>query len=60
MLRYGSDKPDLRNPILITDVTDHFVGSGFGIFASIVEGGGVIRAIPAPARAPAAASFSTT
>ena len=48
MLKYGSDKPDLRNPILISDVTDHFVASGFGIFASIVEGGGVIRAIPAP------------
>jgi len=48
MLKYGSDKPDLRNPVLITDVTEHFVGSGFGIFASIVEGGGVIRAIPAP------------
>ncbi|OJY63680.1 MAG: aspartate--tRNA ligase [Sphingobium sp. 66-54] len=48
MLKYGSDKPDLRNPVLITDVTDHFVGSGFGIFAGIVESGGVIRAIPAP------------
>jgi len=48
MLKYGSDKPDLRNPVLITDVTDHFAGSGFGIFASIVESGGVIRAIPAP------------
>jgi len=48
LLKYGSDKPDLRNPILITDVTEHFVGSGFGIFAGIVEGGGVIRAIPAP------------
>jgi aspartyl-tRNA synthetase len=48
MLKYGSDKPDLRNPLLITDVTTHFVGSGFGIFAGIVEGGGVIRAIPAP------------
>ncbi|HWJ71389.1 MAG TPA: aspartate--tRNA ligase [Sphingobium sp.] len=48
ILKYGTDKPDLRNPILITDVTEHFVGSGFGIFASIVEGGGVIRAIPAP------------
>ena len=48
MLKYGSDKPDLRNPIVISDVTDHFVGSGFGIFAGIVEGGGVIRAIPAP------------
>jgi aspartyl-tRNA synthetase len=48
LLKYGSDKPDLRNPIIITDVTEHFVGSGFGIFAGIVEGGGVIRAIPAP------------
>jgi aspartyl-tRNA synthetase len=48
MLRYGSDKPDLRNPIQITDVTEHFKGSGFGLFARIVEGGGVVRAIPAP------------
>lgn len=48
MLKYGSDKPDLRNPIIIEDVTDHFVGSGFGIFASLVESGSVIRAIPAP------------
>ncbi|CCW18094.1 Aspartyl-tRNA synthetase @ Aspartyl-tRNA(Asn) synthetase [Sphingobium indicum BiD32] len=48
LLKYGSDKPDLRNPIVIQDVTDHFVGSGFGIFASLVESGSVIRAIPAP------------
>ena len=48
MLKYGSDKPDLRNPIIIQDVTDHFVGSGFGIFASLVDGGARIRAIPAP------------
>ncbi|KHK91922.1 aspartate--tRNA ligase [Novosphingobium malaysiense] len=48
MLDYGSDKPDLRNPVLIKDVTEHFKGSGFGIFAGIVENGGVIRAIPAP------------
>ncbi len=48
MLRYGSDKPDLRNPLEITDVTEHFKGSGFGLFARIVEGGGVVRAIPAP------------
>ncbi|WCP13855.1 Aspartate--tRNA ligase [Sphingobium sp. AntQ-1] len=48
LLKYGSDKPDLRNPILITDVTEHFVGSGFGIFASLVDSGSVIRAIPAP------------
>ncbi|MBY2928852.1 aspartate--tRNA ligase [Sphingomonadales bacterium 56] len=48
ILKYGSDKPDLRNPILIQDVTEHFHGSGFGIFASLVESGSVIRAIPAP------------
>ena len=48
MLKYGSDKPDLRNPILITDVTHHFEKSGFGIFEKIVGGGGIVRAIPAP------------
>ncbi|MCW3837967.1 aspartate--tRNA ligase [Sphingomonas canadensis] len=48
MLKYGNDKPDLRNPILITDVSHHFAGSGFGRFASIVEAGDVVRAIPAP------------
>ena len=48
MLNYGSDKPDLRNPIRITDVSDRFVDSGFGRFASIVAEGGVVRAIPAP------------
>ncbi|MBB4631345.1 aspartate--tRNA ligase [Sphingosinicella soli] len=48
MLKYGNDKPDLRNPIEIVDVTDHFRGSGFGIFAKMVEGGNVVRAIPAP------------
>ena len=48
MLKYGTDKPDLRNPILISDVTEQFRGSGFGLFDRIVEGGGVVRAIPAP------------
>ena len=48
MLKYGSDKPDLRNPLIITDVTQHFTNSGFGLFERIVEGGGVVRAIPAP------------
>ncbi len=48
MLKYGSDKPDLRNPILISDVTHHFEKSGFGIFEKIVGGGGIVRAIPAP------------
>ncbi|HEX8256219.1 MAG TPA: aspartate--tRNA ligase [Allosphingosinicella sp.] len=57
MLKYGSDKPDLRNPILIADVSDHFRGSGFGLFARIVEGGGVVRAIPAPGTADKSRKF---
>jgi len=48
MLKYGSDKPDLRNPLIVSDVTDHFRGSGFGLFARMVEAGNVVRAIPAP------------
>ena len=46
--QFGSDKPDLRNPIRICDVTEEFAGGGFGLFAKITAGGGVIRAIPAP------------
>ncbi|TXH36211.1 MAG: aspartate--tRNA ligase [Rhodospirillaceae bacterium] len=57
MLRYGSDKPDLRNPILISDVTEVFRGSGFGIFAKAVETGSVVRAIPAPGAAAKPRSF---
>jgi len=49
MLKYGSDKPDLRNPLIISDVSHHFTQSGFGLFEKIVGGGGVVRAIPAPA-----------
>ncbi len=48
VLKYGSDKPDLRNPIIISDVTEAFRGSSFGLFAKIIEGGGIVRAIPAP------------
>ncbi|WP_417318305.1 aspartate--tRNA ligase [Emcibacter sp.] len=48
MLKYGNDKPDLRNPVEITDVTEVFRGSGFGIFAGMIEKGSVVRAIPAP------------
>ncbi len=49
MLKYGSDKPDLRNPIEMQIVSDHFAGSGFKIFASLLEQDGTqIRAIPAP------------
>lgn len=48
MLKYGSDKPDLRNPLIITDVSAHFTQSGFGLFEKIVGTGCVVRAIPAP------------
>ena len=57
MLKYGNDKPDLRNPILISDVSEHFAGSGFGRFASIVESGDVVRAIPAPGTAEKSRKF---
>jgi aspartyl-tRNA synthetase len=57
ILKYGSDKPDLRNPILISDVSSHFQGSGFGLFARIVEGGGTVRAIPAPGTAQKSRKF---
>ncbi len=46
---YGTDKPDLRNPIKMQDVSEHFRGSGFAIFANLLEQDGTeIRAIPAP------------
>ncbi|AGZ78603.1 aspartyl-tRNA synthetase [Anaplasma marginale str. Dawn] len=48
MIRYGSDKPDLRNPIVISDVTEIFRNSGFRTFQAGVEAGEVVRAIPAP------------
>ncbi len=48
MLKYGSDKPDLRNPLVIADVTDVFRGSNFGLFARQVENGSVVRAVAAP------------
>ncbi len=51
MDKYGSDKPDLRNPILLKDVSDFFTDedqTGFGIFAKITKGGGKVIAIPAP------------
>ena len=52
MLKYGNDKPDLRNPIEIQDVTEAFRGSGFSIFANMIENGSVVRAIPAPGSGP--------
>jgi aspartyl-tRNA synthetase len=47
---YGTDKPDLRNPIKMADVTEHFRGSGFKVFAGMIEKDPKVRvwAIPAP------------
>ena len=48
--KYGSDKPDLRNPIEMQNVTDHFRGSGFKVFAGMIEKDSKVEvwAIPAP------------
>ena len=57
MLEYGSDKPDLRNPLKIADVSDIWQGSDFAIFNKVIEMGGVVRAIPAPQCAEKPRSF---
>ncbi len=57
LLRYGTDKPDLRNPIVIRDVTEAFRGSEFQAFARVIEKGGVVRAIPVPGIADKPRSF---
>jgi aspartyl-tRNA synthetase len=57
MLKYGNDKPDLRNPLIISDVTEVFKGSDFGIFAKGIEKGFVVRAIPATGAAAQPRSF---
>lgn len=57
LLKYGTDKPDLRNPLLITDVSEHFKGSGFGLFAGLVEKGAIVRAVPAPKTAEKSRKF---
>jgi aspartyl-tRNA synthetase len=49
MAKYGTDKPDLRNPLVMQDVSDHFRGGGFGLFARILEDAkNAVWAIPAP------------
>lgn len=57
MLKYGSDKPDLRNPLLISDVTEVFRDSGFNVFKKNIERGMVVRAILAPGTAAEPRSF---
>ena len=59
MLKYGSDKPDLRNPIVIADVSAEFNDASveFKAFKTVIAQGGVVRAIPAPGAAPQPRSF---
>jgi aspartyl-tRNA synthetase len=57
MKGYGTDKPDLRNPLRIADVTEAFRGSGFAVFAAAIEAGAVVRAVPAPGAAAQPRSF---
>jgi len=57
MRMYGTDKPDLRNPIRAADVTEVFRGSEFAVFANAVADGSVVRAIPAPGAAERSRSF---
>ncbi|HEX2216874.1 MAG TPA: aspartate--tRNA ligase [Xanthobacteraceae bacterium] len=53
LLKYGSDKPDLRNPLAIADVTEEFNDPSvtFNAFKTVIKAGGVVRAIPAPGAA---------
>src|SRR5689334_10545763 len=48
LLRYGTDKPDLRNPLVIAEAGEVFRGSSFKVFASALEGGSVVRALAVP------------
>jgi aspartyl-tRNA synthetase len=57
MVMYGTDKPDLRNPVRAADVTDVFRESEFAVFARAVDQGAVVRAIPAPGAADKSRSF---
>jgi aspartyl-tRNA synthetase len=57
MLKYGSDKPDLRNPLEICDVTEVFRGASFAVFQNAIDKGAVVRAIPAPKAAAQPRSF---
>ena len=59
MLKYGTDKPDLRNPLVISDVTEEFNEASvtFNAFKNLIKAGGVVRAIPGPAAAAQPRSF---
>ena len=55
--KYGSDKPDLRNPIEMQDVTEHFRGSGFKVFAGMIEKDPKVRVWAIPAKGGGSRAF---
>jgi len=57
LARYGTDKPDLRNPLVIEDVTGVFRGGGFAVFAGAIEKGAIVRGLRAPGAAAQPRSF---
>lgn len=57
MMKYGSDKPDLRNPLEIADVTEIFRDAEFSLFKNAIQKGSVVRAIPAPKTAEKSRKF---
>jgi aspartyl-tRNA synthetase len=57
LLKYGSDKPDLRNPLIIAELGEVFRGSDFAVFSKLLEKGGVVRGIPATGAASRPRSF---
>ncbi len=57
MLEYGTDKPDLRNPLVMADASESFRGSDFALFAKNIDKGAVVRAIPAPGASAKPRSF---
>ncbi|HEX9809532.1 MAG TPA: aspartate--tRNA ligase [Alphaproteobacteria bacterium] len=57
VLKYGTDKPDLRNPIMLSDATEVFRDSDFSLFSRLIANGGVVRAIPAKGAAAQPRSF---
>ncbi|MBD3315523.1 MAG: aspartate--tRNA ligase [Chitinivibrionales bacterium] len=57
MLHYGTDKPDLRIPLTMTDVSELFAKAGFKAFSEVIKKGGVVRALPVPSIADRPRSF---
>ena len=57
MMKYGTDKPDTRNPLEIRDVTEIFRNSEFSLFRGAIQKGSIVRAIPAPKTASKSRKF---